>query len=53
MSSKTVELYAFITSEPFKQLVEQVEAQAGKDARTPMLRSRRLIIDASGTSATS
>jgi hypothetical protein len=28
--SKTVELYAFITSEPFKQLVEQVEAQAGK-----------------------
>ena len=28
--SKTVELYAFITSEQFKQLVEQVEAQAGK-----------------------
>ena len=28
--SKTVELYAFITSEPFKQLVEQVEAQGGK-----------------------
>src|SRR5215510_977407 len=28
--SKTVELYAFITSEPFKQLVEHVEAQAGK-----------------------
>jgi len=28
--SKTVELYAFITSEPFKQLVEQVEAQARK-----------------------
>jgi hypothetical protein len=28
--SKMVELYAFITSEPFKQLVEQVEAQAGK-----------------------
>jgi hypothetical protein len=27
---KTVALYAFITSEPFKQLVEQVEAQAGK-----------------------
>ena len=28
--SKTVELYAFITSESFKQLVEQVEAQAVK-----------------------
>lgn len=28
--TKTVELYAFITSEQFKQLVEQVEAQAGK-----------------------
>ena len=28
--SKTVELYAFITSENFKQLVEQVEAQAVK-----------------------
>jgi hypothetical protein len=28
--SKTVELYAFITSEQFKQLVEHVEAQAGK-----------------------
>jgi hypothetical protein len=28
--SKTVELYAFITSEQFRQLVEQVEAQAGK-----------------------
>jgi hypothetical protein len=28
--SKTVELYAFITSEPFKQLVEHVEAQARK-----------------------
>ena len=27
---KTVALYAFITSEPFKQLVEQVEAQAVK-----------------------
>jgi hypothetical protein len=28
--SKTVELYAFITSEQFKQLVEHVEAQASK-----------------------
>jgi hypothetical protein len=28
--NKTLELYAFITSEPFKQLVEQVEAQARK-----------------------
>jgi hypothetical protein len=28
--NKTVELYAFITSEQFKQLVEHVEAQAGK-----------------------
>jgi len=27
---KTVALYAFVTSEHFKQLVEQVEAQAGK-----------------------
>jgi hypothetical protein len=27
---KTVELYSFITSEHFKQLVEQVETQAGK-----------------------
>ena len=27
---KTVELYAFITSEQFKQLVEQVETQTGK-----------------------
>ena len=30
---KTVALYAFVTSEHFKQLVEQVEAQAGQDAR--------------------
>lgn len=28
--SKMVDLYAFITSEPFKQLIEQVQAQAGK-----------------------
>jgi hypothetical protein len=28
--SKMVDLYAFITSEPFKQLIEQVQSQAGK-----------------------
>ena len=47
---KTVELYAFITSEPFKQLVEQVEAQAGKmlDLDTKEQEAHRRIWDQRG-----
>ncbi len=48
--SKTVELYAFITSEHFKQLVEQVEAQAGKmlDLDTKEQEAHRRIWDQRG-----
>ena len=47
---KTVALYAFITSEPFKQLVEQVEAQAGKmlDLDTKEQEAHRRIWDQRG-----
>jgi hypothetical protein len=52
---KTVALYAFITSEQFKNLVEQVEAQAGKmldldtkeqEAHRRLWDQRRKLIDA-------
>jgi hypothetical protein len=48
--SKTVELYAFITSEHFRQLVEQVEAQTGKmlDLDTKEQEAHRRIWDQRG-----
>lgn len=47
---KTVALYAFVTSEHFKQLVEQVEAQAGKmlDLDTKEQKAHRRVWDQRG-----